>query len=121
MKSLVGLTRRERSALEEYVETLVETLPRDIKAIVLFGSKAKGGRRAGSDTDVAILLRGETRPSLRYAIAEAAFGPIRRYRVDLSPVLVPLSSVCEGSPFSRRIKEEGIPLWNGKRNLLASA
>ena len=120
MKSL-GLTRLERVALEEYVEALVETLPGEIKAVVLFGSKARGVRRPGRDTDVAIILRGEKRPSLRYAVADAAFGPIVRYRVDISPVLISSSSFREKSPLNQRIKEEGIPLWNGKRNLLASA
>lgn len=51
------LTDPERQALERFVELLQKQLNDDLLAVWLYGSRARGERREGSDIDVLVITR----------------------------------------------------------------
>ncbi|RME86627.1 MAG: nucleotidyltransferase domain-containing protein [Anaerolineae bacterium] len=61
----------ERQAIQELVSRLREAYPREIVAVILFGSKARGDFECYSDTDILVLVENETWP-LRSAIWDLA-------------------------------------------------
>jgi len=97
-----------------YRRALDLALPGVVKAVVLFGSRARGDARADSDYDVAVLLRGDLArcPDVRATIADEAFEHV----VDGFPLTpVPLRDdylqPVEGryrTELARRIAREGV-------------
>ena len=53
-----SLTEAERVAVERFVERVQESLGRDLEAIWLYGSKARGVAAEESDVDLLVLARG---------------------------------------------------------------
>ena len=81
--------RRSRSAVAELAETIS-----DVRAVILFGSEARGEARPGSDTDLLIIVDradGETRERVRDAGLELA----ERHGLALSWHVVDLDQVRE--------------------------
>lgn len=98
----------ERKLVEEITELIRSSLAAGSKSIVLFGSRAKGEARTGSDIDLLIVSR-EVRDT------EAALGPLRaqlrrRFGLELdAKVLSPaqLRSKAE-APYLKAARTEGL-------------
>ena len=116
------LSRTERLAIGEYLTTLTSSVP-EVEKVILFGSKARGSGRPLSrrDTDLAVILTSRRSSKLRISVVEPTFGPIAKFGVDLSPVLISSSAFRKPSPFISRLKEEGIELWNRRKGSLLPA
>ncbi|HBR16667.1 MAG TPA: hypothetical protein DD725_03520 [Deltaproteobacteria bacterium] len=56
-----ALTEKEHLAIMEFKKRLVERLGENLVAIKLFGSRARGSYREGSDIDLLIILKKENR------------------------------------------------------------
>lgn len=52
------LTHPERLALDRFLELLHAQLTEELVAVWLYGSRARGERRAGSDIDLMVVTRG---------------------------------------------------------------
>ena len=117
----LSISERERRALRGYVANLLKALPGRVERVILFGSKSRGEGGRTSDTDVAVVVSGRKSPSLRFAIAESAFGPIADFGVDISPLLISSIAFRSNAPLIKNIKKEGIEIWNPRKNTLAAA
>ena len=71
------------------IQTLRESVP-ELELVVLFGSTAKGRRRAGSDVDVAVRCAGPADLDMLHGLLAPALGTDRLDLIDLghpSPLL----------------------------------
>ena len=82
-----NLTPLEQQALQKFVNYLQKTVPDKVKAVALFGSKARGDSQSDSDTDVLVILAQEDR-QLRRAILKQAARISLEYDVLLSPRVI---------------------------------
>ena len=55
----MALRRREKKAIELFKASLAERLPAEKVGLLLFGSKARGDDRRGSDIDLMVLLKSD--------------------------------------------------------------
>ena len=100
-----------------------QRFPNQIERLVLFGSKARGDDRPDSDLDLLIVLRGGQKPSAEGFYSLGATDPVWReivgstfdflleYGVLVSPTVLSKEEYRIWSPFTARIKQEGIELW----------
>ena len=105
-----GLSKKELLAITEYKELLREELPGRIKRIILFGSKARGRSSRNSDIDLLVVLKKNGKRISRQ-ITGLTHGPIAKYMVDISPIVVEDKFFHNWSPLLAHIKEDGIPVW----------
>jgi predicted nucleotidyltransferase len=56
-KQRMALTRKEKKAIELFKARLTERLPDEKVELLLFGSKARGDDRRGSDIDLMLLMK----------------------------------------------------------------
>lgn len=89
----------------------------DVVDLVLFGSRARGDADAQSDTDVAVILRGETSPDLAtsFGLADLAFDVLLETGVLIEPLAVAEAEWRTPGRHSnpdllRRIATEGRPI-----------
>ena len=91
-----------------------QTLPGAVKAVVLFGSRARSDARPDSDYDLAVLLRGDMaqRPDVRARVADAAFEHrMAGYTLTPLPLREDYLQPVEGrfrAELARRIAREGV-------------
>jgi predicted nucleotidyltransferase len=57
----MALSRKERKAVGLFKASLAERLPGEKVKLLLFGSKARGDDRRGSDIDLMVLLKSDAR------------------------------------------------------------
>ena len=83
----VRLAYRDQQALREFVAYLRNTIPDQIELVALFGSKARGESKQGSDIDVLVILSQEDRQLRREILRRAAQFSLA-YDVLLSPRVI---------------------------------
>lgn len=83
----VRLADQEQQALRDFVAYLRKTLPGQIEFVALFGSKARGDSKQGSDIDVLVILSREDRGLRREILRQAARFSLK-YDVLLSPRVI---------------------------------
>ncbi len=115
MKSL-KLTKKEKLAIIEFAELLLEKYPNQIKKLILFGSKARGNSNRFSDVDILVVIPKNNR-HIRQGVAGLTHEPIANFGVDLSPIIIEEKELETWSPFIEHIKQEGITLWKNKENM----
>lgn len=119
------LTRKERIALKAYKDYLLEKLPDQIERVVLFGSKARGDSRHGSDVDLLVVVK--DKPAVNWGLSEprwftivdCTFDFLMQYGVYISPTVRYREEAHQGSPLLANIRKEGVELWR-RRNKAAS-
>lgn len=84
---------------------------------ILFGSQARGDAREGSDTDVAIILRGEPMPFIdtKLALADVAYDFLLAHGIHIQPLPIWESDWLHpenhASPrLLQNIAREGVPI-----------
>lgn len=120
MNKVKGLTNKEKMAILEFEELLLERFPKRIRRLILFGSKARGDSKRTSDLDILVVVSKDGK-RIRQEIASLTHEPIAHFGVDLSPIIIEEREMRSWSPFLEHIKKEGITLWINKRNLLGCA
>jgi predicted nucleotidyltransferase len=83
----VRLADQDQQALRDFVAYLRKTLPGQIEFVALFGSKARGDSKQGSDIDVLVILSREDRGLRREILRQAARFSLK-YDVLLSPRVI---------------------------------
>lgn len=115
MKKKKIFNKKEIAALNEFTNTLNTKAGSEVKSVTLFGSKARGDCKRGSDIDMLAIVRNRKKADLAiYAIIAEI---LEKYYVDLSVITY---TECEfrncyrkGSLFLREIEKEGKVLWTG--------
>ena len=80
-----NLTPQEQQALQAFVAHLQQSIPNQVKAVALFGSKARGDSEP--DSDLLVILNREDR-ELRRSILKRAARISLEYDVLLSPRII---------------------------------
>lgn len=81
------LSKRERRAIEAFLEQLRQAYPRRVKQMTLFGSKARGDSNADSDIDI-LLIVDEEDWHFRHAISNIAADVSLAYDVLIEPRVI---------------------------------
>ncbi len=113
MKKQKIFNKKEIAALNEFKDALNKKAGREVKSVTLFGSKARGDCKRGSDIDMLAIVRNRKKAELAiYAIIAQI---LEKYYVDLSVVTYTEGEFknCyrKGSLFLREIEREGKALW----------
>ncbi|MBA3052982.1 MAG: nucleotidyltransferase domain-containing protein [Candidatus Omnitrophica bacterium] len=113
LKNKKIFNKKEIAALNEFKNTLNTKAGSEVKSVTLFGSKARGDCKRGSDIDMLAIVRNRKKADLAiYAIIAEI---LEKYYVDLSVVTYTEGEFknCyrKGSLFLREIEREGKALW----------
>ncbi len=96
------------------VSLLVEWNTPDVKAIVLFGSLARGELTSQSDIDILVIIRRGRPWKVRRTLYEVIYPVIAALGVDVSLLVLDrgawLSMVQQGDPLAASILKEGVLL-----------
>jgi predicted nucleotidyltransferase len=85
---LPSLDEPTRQAVRQFYESIKADFP--VKAVMLYGSRARGDHRPDSDADVAVLLDGEHQPFLgtKLKMSDAAYDVLLSTGINISPLPV---------------------------------
>lgn len=97
--------------LKEFAAELRQRLGSRVRRILLFGSRARGDAREGSDYDMLVVVDHRT-PEVRSVILDIESGLMDRYGTLLATVLRSEDEWqrTQGFPLACNIAREGIPL-----------
>ena len=101
---------RSAARLRAFRRDVERALPGLVDSMLLFGSRARGEAYRNSDYDVAVLLRGVSRPAnIRTVLSDTAYRHVRA-GVPIRPLAVMANDVSENGPFpvTRNIARHGI-------------
>lgn len=106
--------RSQREILDGLVRHLNQVCPGQVRAVILFGSRARGDAREDSDADVLVLVRDRARIDrdrvyeyvLDAALESGLHLSLSIYNADEFERLVALRS-----PFAMNVVREGKTLW----------
>ena len=111
---MLKITGKEKKAIFEYERLLLNAFPKQIKQIILFGSKARGDSDSTSDIDLLIVVA-KTGKAASKKIVGLTHEPIAKFMADLSPIIVGDDFFKNWSPLLEHIKKEGIVLWTSSK------
>ena len=107
------MTEIERRAIQEFTARVRARLGRELVALKLFGSKARGDDTPESDIDILVEVEGESR-AIEDAVLDIAFEVNVAYDVYISPRVIARAvfthPVWSETPFIRSLEQEGLPL-----------
>jgi predicted nucleotidyltransferase len=106
-----SVSRRVASQLRAFRHDVDRRFPGRVSDVLLFGSRARGDARRGSDYDVAVFLRAlEDRSAIDHVLSDLAY----RYVLagyHISPVALPSDFLHRTShPLGLALLREGIPV-----------
>jgi uncharacterized protein (UPF0332 family)/predicted nucleotidyltransferase len=103
----------ELRAVEEFRRRILAELPGQVKDIILFGSKARGDARPGSDIDLLVIVDRRT-PEADDVISDITVDTLLEKRIDISALDFTSDEIAEwsaiGTPLMRNVADEGIVL-----------
>ncbi|MDE3090174.1 MAG: HEPN domain-containing protein, partial [Chloroflexota bacterium] len=120
-KSRTGLSPTEQKAVDEFRARLKRILPNGgLKSLILYGSRARGDARRGSDVDLLVVYdaaRGEKKDAIREVADDIALGALRQDQtamLDIEPLVETTAELKQdtalGMPLLQNIAREGIVL-----------
>lgn len=101
-------------ALEQLVPGFVAIYGDLVESIVLFGSTARGTDSAGSDVDIAVIVRAAVPKEIEERMLDLVVDLGLACNKVLSVVSIDLTRYAEWKdtlPFYRNIQKEGVVLW----------
>lgn len=107
---------RMQSQIEQYVNEIKKIYGNHLKAIILYGSYARGDFRADSDVDIMILvdLTDLELKGYRHQLSEMTYDFNEEYDLDVKPIAKSddhFKKWVSAYPFYKNIKEEGVLLY----------
>lgn len=110
----MGLSELEREILNQFIAHLNRTHPREVRAVILYGSKARGDARNDSDIDILLLVNNRGRID-RDKIYDFVLEAELEHNVDISLNIYDAEHfkrlVEARSPFASSVLREGEILW----------
>ena len=111
------LKAREKKAVNEFVSLLAQKMSRQVRELVLFGSRARGNYRRDSDIDVLVLVNRETLKNWEKIQSLSALVSLK-FDVVLSAIVMDAKRYKIhselGTLLFRNISRDGIRLWKRK-------
>lgn len=105
------LSPAEEILLARFRERLLEAAPAgSVRALVVFGSRARGRSNESSDLDVAVMTRGDV-PAIQAASVKAAWlasEELGLHELGLAPVARPEGA---DTPLDHNIARDGLGVW----------
>ena len=107
----MSLNRKERKAVGLFKASLADRLPGEKVQLLLFGSKARGDDRRGSDIDLMVLLKSDAQ-----SVVDEVYETVTetQLKTDVSMSLKPVSRrrfaawKRKGSPFICNVLQDGV-------------
>lgn len=110
----LGLTKMEKDILQELVAHLRRVCPNQVRAVILFGSKARGDSGPASDLDVLLLVQ-DRNVLDRDPIYDFVLDAELEHGVDISLSVYNADDfdrlAAMGAPFAANVVREGETLW----------
>ena len=110
---MVALTEREREAVEHLARRLRGRLGDRLAEVRLYGSRARGTGDARSDVDLAVVVSEHT-PAVRREVFEEVSTVVLEHDLLLDVHVLDQAHLQDlqrtGSPYARRLNQEGIRL-----------
>ncbi len=111
---LLTLTRREKETLRTFVERVRQSLGENLVRIILFGSKARGRAKRGSDIDLLVIVQNRDIPTEKKVIEQVVETELHYNIYRLSPVIYSVEDYEErkkiGAPFISEVEADGVIL-----------
>jgi predicted nucleotidyltransferase len=102
--------RRDLAPVREFKRRAEHALPGRVKKVVLYGSRARGDARRGSDWDVAIFIKGRVDPGEATALSHIGSALFFDRGWNIHPVVLPARRESEDSYFLRSVRRDGIAI-----------
>jgi len=112
----IKLSRKEKKAVEEFKEKLIDRFGDKIVLIKIFGSKVKGVSNKESDIDILVVYKGNGK--IKDSLSDTEWKILKKYDYDiyLSALFYSLKEYkndCKiQTPFIYNINKEGVVLWD---------
>ncbi|WP_051276038.1 nucleotidyltransferase domain-containing protein [Desulfovirgula thermocuniculi] len=110
----MGLSELEREVLNQFIAHLNRIYPREVRAVILYGSKARGDAKNDSDIDILLLVNDRGRIN-RDRIYDFILEAELEHNVDISLNIYDAEHfkqlVEARSPFASSVLREGEVLW----------
>jgi predicted nucleotidyltransferase len=107
------LTPAESAAVSDFLNAVREILGDDLRAVRLFGSRARGEGTPDSDLDLALIVTPDGR-ARRHAVYDLAFDVGLRHGVQLAPTLMTEATLdmlrSRERMLAHELDRDGIPL-----------
>lgn len=108
-----NLVKKESAALKEFKEKIDFAFDKNVVALKLFGSKARGESQKDSDIDVLIVLKKVT-PDIKDKVIDIAFDVNLKFDIYISPRVISRDilkhPVWKITPFIKAVQKEGIAI-----------
>lgn len=108
------LTKREKEALRAFIEGVRQSLGENLVKVILFGSKARGKARRGSDIDLLVIVRERDIATEKKIIKQVVEAELRYNVYRLSPMIYSAEDYEERKkievPFVSEIESDGVTL-----------
>ncbi len=102
------MSATDLTLVHEFKRRAEKALPGKIVRVMLYGSRARGDARAGSDWDVAIFLAGEPSRKDRHALSDIGFDLMMEYGQHVQTIVIDAARSAEHSSFLKNVQEDGI-------------
>ena len=110
----VTLTKREREALKSFVDGVRQNLRENLVRIILFGSKARGESKRGSDIDLLVIMWERDIPTEKKIIEQIVETEFHYNIYRLSPMIYSVEYYEERKkmelPFISEVETDGVTL-----------
>ena len=108
-----GLSKDEEIAVREFAARLRDRFPREVKAIRMYGSKARGTAHPESDVDLLVIVQDRTK-ALDEAVIDLVCDMINEFGVFLETVTFSAAdyraALEQQAPFALNAERDAIPL-----------
>ena len=98
----------ELAPVREFKRRAERALPGRLKKVVLYGSRARGKARRGSDWDVAVFMKGRVAPREATTLSHIGSDLFFDCGWNIHPVALPARREQEDSFFLRTLRRDGI-------------
>ena len=110
------MTRKLKKILDQYTGKVQELYPGALKAIILYGSYARGDNTKNSDIDIMILvdLSDEQICSQREMLSNMTYDFNEEYNLDIKPMMIGLRQYeywLPVYPFYQNIEKDGVKIY----------
>ncbi len=100
--------KADLTPVREFKRRAEHALPGRVKKVVLYGSRARGEARKGSDWDVAVFIKGKVATEEATTLSHIGSDLFFDLGWDIHPVTLPARRENEDSFFLRSLRRDGI-------------